>query len=352
MIKKTWTMAVAALCFCILAGRETFAAGGEWNPTEEGMQYIREDRSLAKGSWEDIEGEWYHFDNSGLMQTGWHKIGNMRYHFEENGALSKGWQCYSEDGGEKWYYFDTNGNAVIRWLEDEGKWYWFHANGILNMESRRTIEGRTYYFHEDGSLIANEFAGFRYFDRNGEPDGTHDVRAERIDGHTIQVEDDVRDEIAKELNALPSGWLIKFLEEDWSFVYCPEKEYFSAARFEDGGDRYYVRHKLNSSERTLRFTSPEGIKAGFGEFIYRNTKEIQKEYRFSWEADYKRDEIQSFLGLPDTCMDDYSLIFGELFARYLDEVCRAEMEEQMGDVLWVLTQAVESRGEDGRPRKQ
>lgn len=90
---------------------------------------------MAAGTWEDIDGEWYHFGSDSYMQTGWQKVGNLRYFFEDGGTLAEGWSCYTGDGDEKWYYYDENGNVRIHWQEIGGKWYWFNSSGVLNLEA-------------------------------------------------------------------------------------------------------------------------------------------------------------------------------------------------------------------------
>lgn len=69
----------------------------------------------SRGTWEDIDGEWYHFDRNGIMETGWKTVGNIRYHFNQDGSLSEGWQ-YDGPGGGNWYYYDSAGNAKIQWF--------------------------------------------------------------------------------------------------------------------------------------------------------------------------------------------------------------------------------------------
>ena len=86
------------------------------------------------GTWEDIDGEWYHFDRNGIMETGWKTVGNIRYHFNQDGSLSEGWQ-YDGPGGGNWYYYDSAGNAKIQWFQDKGNWYWFDSDGKMNKGS-------------------------------------------------------------------------------------------------------------------------------------------------------------------------------------------------------------------------
>lgn len=347
---KKWVLtSVSVLMFAAGAAFTAFGADGTWIPAEGGWQYQRPDESMAAGTWEDIDGAWYHFGSDGYMQTGWQKIGNIRYHFEEDGALSEGWQCYNGDGGEKWYYFDANGNAVIQWLDVDGKRYWFNSSGILNTDSSKTIGGRRYYFHEDGSLIANEYIGFKYMNIDGQPDSEYDVTAENRDGKKLTIDADEKEEIAEKLNALPKGWLKKFADDGGRFIYCPEKEYYSYVKDEETGERYYVRYKLDNYEKTIRFTDPDAVRAGFGEYMYANAKEELRSYRFSTEVKVRSYEISELTEIPEeTCIDDPQYTFGLLFSEYLEEGRREEMEEKLENICWILDRVSELRSPDGR----
>lgn len=329
----------------------SFGADGTWISENGGWQYERADGSMAKGAWEDIDGEWYYFGSDGYMQTGWQKIGSIRYCFEDDGTLAQGWRCYTGDGDDKWYYFDQNGNAVIQWLFDDGNWYWFNGSGIMSTETVRTIGGLKYYFNEDGSLKTNTYIGVKYFNSEGQPDARYNVTAENRDGKKITVDDGVKEEIAEKLNAIPKGWLKKFVDDGWTFIYCPEKEYYSSVKYEDGGDRYYIRYKLSTYDKNIRFTDVDAILAGFGEYVYRTAKQELRDYKFSWEAGYKTDEICRLTEIPESVAEDTQSVFGVLFAEYLDESGRDQMGEEMPDICWIMEKIIESRDADGKPAK-
>ena len=93
-------MAAAALgaLFSLQAVCTAFGADGTWIPDGNRWKYERSDGSMAAGTWEDIDGEWYHFGSDSYMQTGWQKVGNLRYFFEDGGTLAEGWSCYTGDG--------------------------------------------------------------------------------------------------------------------------------------------------------------------------------------------------------------------------------------------------------------
>lgn len=342
---KKWMKAAAlGLFLSIQAQSLAFGADGRWIPEESGWSYERPDGSRAKGTWEDIDGEWYYFDAAGRMVTGWQKVGNLRYFFEESGELSEGWQCYGGDGSEKWYYFDKNGNAVTGWLEDGGRWYWFGGNGVMNAEAARTISGKKYYFNEDGSLKANEYIGFKYMDSEGQPDAEYNVQAENRNGGKLSVDSGEKEEIADEINGIPKGWLKKFVDDGWKFIYCPEKDYYLRESYEDSSEKYYIRYKLSTSEKSLRFTDKNALRAGFGEYIYRNSREQLRDLSFSEEVGYKIQEICSLADVPESVCEDLSMTFGVLFSEYLDEDSREKFRDEMEDLCRIVEQAAAARG--------
>ena len=342
-------MAAAALgaLFSLQAVCTAFGADGTWIPDGNRWKYERSDGSMAAGTWEDIDGEWYHFGSDSYMQTGWQKVGNLRYFFEDGGALAEGWSCYTGDGDEKWYYYDENGNVRIHWQEIGGKWYWFNSSGVLNLEASKTIGGRKFYFHEDGSMVENEYVGFHYFNMDGQPDEQYFITAERQDGGKISVEETVKDEIAEKINALPAGWRKKFLDDGYKFIYCPEKGYYGAVKDEETGDRYYIRHKLSKADHYLRFSEPDAIWAGFGEYMYLNMKKELRDYDFSWWVRRRSYELSEMTDIPEALYDDYQTMFGLLYADYMDEEKRPQMEVLLDDICWIFEKILDTLNEDG-----
>ena len=217
---KKYALTAAALALTAIHAMTSFAADGTWTLTDAGYTFKYSDGRVARGTWEDLNGEWYHFDQNGIMETGWRTVGNIRYHFNTDGSLSEGWQ-YDGPGGGNWYYYDPSGNAMIQWFQDKGKWYWFDADGTMNQEAVRTIRGRTYAFRPDGSMRVNEYAGFSYIDYDGQPDPAGDIRAVNADGTKKDVSPEEENMIAGFINAFPDGWRKKFRDDGWRFVYDP-----------------------------------------------------------------------------------------------------------------------------------
>lgn len=347
MRMKWFAAACVGLCLIFGSHGAAMAAQGQWLTSENGWQYQKEDGSLAKGGWEDIEGAWYYFDNGGVMQTGWQKIGNTRYFLQSNGALARGWQ-YCDDNSS-WYYFDIKGNPKTGWLFDNDNWYWFNSNGTLNMSASKEINGERFYFREDGSLRANEYRGFKYVDWEGRMNSDYDITAEDQKGKKKSTETDEKEEIGDAINRLPKGWLKKFVDDGWKFIYCPEKEYYTSARYDDGGERYYIRYKIDTYKKTLRFAEKDAIWAGFGEYIYQASKNDFKEMSFSDEVSWSLEEVRNITELPEYYDKDYPVIFGKLFEKQLDESYREDIKSDLPDIAWILEMIIGSRGYDGTP---
>lgn len=344
MKHRTLTAFMTGMALTILAAGTALGAQGSWQNTASGWQYIREDGTAAAGTWEDIDGEWYHFDSSGNMQTGWQTIGNLRYYFESDGKLSSGWQHYTGEGKDLWYYYDASGNAVVRWLLDNGSWYWFNGDGTLSTATSKTIGSQKYYFHEDGSLRANEYEKFRYINEDGLLDGVGDVISWNEDHKVKKRDESTREEVAEALNELPKGWLANFVKNGWTFIYCPDDDYYSSAWDSERDERYYIYYKLNSTDKTLRFTDPQYLKKAFGEYIYLAGRTEIRELGYTDEVKGYREEVLEYTELPEYYAEDYGVVLGCLLEGYLDEADSQEMEDMMED-LWKMMGEILKVGE-------
>ena len=69
-MKKTIMRAVlaAVLVLCMTVP----ASAAQWQQTNGRYWYQRDDGSYPANTWEQIGGDWYHFDENGYMQTGWY----------------------------------------------------------------------------------------------------------------------------------------------------------------------------------------------------------------------------------------------------------------------------------------
>ena len=62
-----------------------------WSKKDGQWLYQLEDGSHIVNEWKQINGTWYHFDNSGVMQTGWIKENGTWYYLNKSGAMQTGW---------------------------------------------------------------------------------------------------------------------------------------------------------------------------------------------------------------------------------------------------------------------
>ena len=280
-MKKKQTLILIGAVGILLAVQTitSFAADGKWTLTDAGYTFTYSDGRKARGTWEDIDGEWYHFDRNGIMETGWKTVGNIRYHFNQDGSLSEGWQ-YDSPGGENWYYYDSAGNAKIQWFQDEGNWYWFDSDGKMNKEAVRTIKGKTYAFRPDGSMRVNEYAGFSYTDYDGQPDPAGDILAVNADGTAKTVSEAEENEVAVYINAFPDGWRKKFRDDGWRFMYCPSGGAYRTFRDKRGNVIYSCNYSLDVEKKELRFSRTDAVKDGFGAYVYENSGDEMKKDQF------------------------------------------------------------------------
>lgn len=346
-LMKTWKNILTASVLILSFSCPAFAADGTWTLTDQGYRYVRQDGTQARGTWEDIDGEWYHFNETGIMDTGWRTISNIRYHFNSDGSLSEGWQ-YDESGGGNWYYYDPSGNAVTRWFLDQGNWYWFDADGKMNREAVRTIEGKTYAFRQDGSMRVNEYDGFSYTDFYGQPDHEKDILAAEKDGTPISVGEETKKEIAGYVNAFPDGWRKKFVDDGWKFVYCPSEDAYRTFCDKSGNVQYSCFYTVDDAKKELRFSKAWAVKDGFGAYLYEHSGDEIKRDQFPKNARYRFDAICKATGVPEAARREYEVLFGALFHVFQSGDAWNDFKEQAPDAAWTVERAAKNRSADGR----
>ena len=344
---KKYALTAAALALTAIHAMTSFAADGTWTLTDAGYTFTYSDGRAARGTWEDLDGGWYHFDQNGIMETGWRTVGNIRYHFNTDGSLSEGWQ-YDGPGGGNWYYYNPSGNAMIQWFQDKGKWYWFDADGTMNQEAVRTIRGKTYAFRPDGSMRVNEYAGFSYIDYDGQPDPAGDIRAVNADGTKKDVSPEEENMIAGFINAFPDGWRKKFRDDGWRFVYDPSCGEYRGFKDKRGNPLYSCFYSLDEEKKELRFSKPDAVKDGFGAYIYENSGDEMKKDQFPKAARYRFDEISEATGLPEGARREYDVIFGALFRVYQDPDAWEKLKGKAADIAWTIERIAVNRSAEGR----
>ena len=121
-----------------------------WSKKDGQWLYQLEDGSHIVNEWKQINGTWYHFDNSGLMQTGWIKENGTWYYLNDSGAMQTGWV---KDKGT-WYYLNDFGAMQTGWVKENGTWYYLNQSGSMET-GWFTVSDKWYYANESGALAIN-----------------------------------------------------------------------------------------------------------------------------------------------------------------------------------------------------
>jgi glucan-binding YG repeat protein len=95
-------------------GVNSSSSSGAWLRDSTGWWYCNADRSYTTNNWQQIDGNWYYFNQYGYMRTGWLQ------------------SPYSQ----KWYWLDPNNGRMITssWV-DNGKYY-VDSNGVWNGQTK------------------------------------------------------------------------------------------------------------------------------------------------------------------------------------------------------------------------
>ena len=117
-----------------------------WSKKDGHWLYQLEDGSHIVNEWKQINGTWYHFDNSGVMQTGWIKENGTWYYLNKSGAMQTGW--VKENG--TWYYLNQSGSMETGWFTVSDKWYYANESGALAINTT-TPDG--YTVNADGEWV-------------------------------------------------------------------------------------------------------------------------------------------------------------------------------------------------------
>ena len=121
-----------------------------WSKKDGQWLYQLKDGSHIVNEWKQINGTWYHFDNSGVMQTGWIKENGTWYYLNQSGAMQTGW--VKENG--TWYYLNDSGAMQTGWVKENGTWYYLNQSGAMET-GWFTVSDKWYYANESGALAIN-----------------------------------------------------------------------------------------------------------------------------------------------------------------------------------------------------
>ncbi|MEX0049698.1 N-acetylmuramoyl-L-alanine amidase family protein [Clostridium butyricum] len=156
-----------ALTLATVTAVSPVAASATWKQDAKGW-WNTEGNSWSIG-WRQIDGTWYHFDETGYMSTGWvidYSAGYGQWYFmDQSGAMKTGWM---QDAG-KWYFLQPSGAMKTGWINDNGTWYFAEASGSM-LTGVIKVDGQTYYLQANGAMATGdvEINGVKYtFAANG-----------------------------------------------------------------------------------------------------------------------------------------------------------------------------------------
>ena len=241
---------------------------------------------------------------------------------------------YRED--HHWYYQREDGSVHTGWLSFEDEWYWFDSQGRMAESGFHGIDGKRYYFFSNGHMAWNQYLDLSYLNEDGQPDEAHDIG---IAG-SVTPEGEAKDLLTDYLYQIPRSWLSRFAEEDWQFLFYPNKKFFEAPDTSQG--IYYVYHSTDTYYKKVKFTRPEAVLRAFGEYVGFASGCYQKDSR-RMEALWKESkQLQPLLKIPDIYSGDAQVYFGSLFAAYVDEETRDEVLKHSPEAGRILDEILAS----------
>ncbi|RQN07432.1 N-acetylmuramoyl-L-alanine amidase family protein [Clostridium butyricum] len=180
-----------ALTLATVTAVSPVAASAAWKQDAKGW-WNTEGNSWSIG-WRQIDGTWYHFDETGYMSTGWvidYSAGYGQWYFmDQSGAMKTGWVIDYSAGYGQWYFTDQSGAMKTGWMQDAGKWYFLQPSGAMKtgwindagtwyfaegsgamLTGVIKVDGQTYYLQSNGAMATGdvEINGVKYtFAANG-----------------------------------------------------------------------------------------------------------------------------------------------------------------------------------------
>lgn len=176
-----------ALTLATVTAVSPVAASAAWKQDAKGW-WNTEGNSWSIG-WRQIDGTWYHFDETGYMNTGWINDNGTWYYASQSGAMQTGWVIDYSAGYGQWYFTDPSGAMKTGWVQDNGTWYFLQPSGAMKtgwindagtwyfaeasgamLTGVIKVDGQTYYLQSNGAMATGdvEINGVKYtFAANG-----------------------------------------------------------------------------------------------------------------------------------------------------------------------------------------
>ena len=160
-----------------------------WAEDDSGWHWMNECGKIARETWIQSGTDWYYLDCDGYRVTGEYLINGLNYRFRDDGTMYTGWyheyntwHYYKSNGkpasaewlkiGEQWYYFNQFGfMAENEWTKDSNGWYWMDTSGKITKNKWILYEDEWYYMTSSGLKAVNTWAkdniGWCWMDGNG-----------------------------------------------------------------------------------------------------------------------------------------------------------------------------------------
>lgn len=254
---------------------------------------------------------------------------------ENQEEVSQYYGWYTDVNTGKKYFYDRDGELHYGWLRHQGCWYYFTSLGNAVEGGYRSIDNVNYFFYNTGQLAAGTYIGLHYMDENGLHDEEHDVRL--IGKGEVTMYD--RDMISDSLYFVPPKWVLKFVKDGWQLMFYTSRSYLEAPDTDLGV--YYMEYDVDTTYKKLKFTDPEELVRGFGEYIG-YALGLYEENNVQMDIMWKDAvTIGQMAEIPDYYDSDPGFYFGMLCQLFWDPETTAELEEAAPDTYAVLKELIQ-----------
>lgn len=118
----------------------------QWKKWNNRWFYLT-DSGVAAKNWKKIAGIWYYFNKENQMEIGWIQDKEQWYYLDVDGSMKTGWLQYKD----QWYYFAPSGAMKTGWVKDKETWYYMDSTGIMKT-GEIEVAGHHYYLEESGAM--------------------------------------------------------------------------------------------------------------------------------------------------------------------------------------------------------
>lgn len=118
----------------------------QWKKWNNRWFYLTDSGAAAK-NWKKIAGIWYYFNKENQMEIGWIQDKEQWYYLDYDGSMKTGWLQYKD----QWYYFAPSGEMKTGWVKDKETWYYMDSTGIMKT-GEIEVAGHHYYLEDSGAM--------------------------------------------------------------------------------------------------------------------------------------------------------------------------------------------------------